>query len=127
MKSRTLCFAVIMNHQYSRSKYSCYRYMSRIYSDISFRGIHLHHVRFAFKKSSVRAHYLERKFIICHKRPPLFALGKYVIYASAVKEIALRNIIIFTFKNFSESLYGLADRNISSFKSRKLCSHEERL
>ena len=54
-------------------------------------------------------------------------LCQYIINASGIQEVALRNIIMLTVQDLTESTDGLADRYIFSFQTGELSCHEERL
>ena len=54
-------------------------------------------------------------------------LCQYIINASGIQEVALRNIIMLTVQDLTESTDGLADRYIFSFQTGELSCHEEGL
>ena len=54
-------------------------------------------------------------------------LCQYIIDASGIQEVALRNIIMLTVQDLTESTDGLADRYIFPFQTGELSCHEERL
>ena len=54
-------------------------------------------------------------------------LCQYIIDASGIQEVALRNIIMLAIQDLTESADGLADRYVFSFQTGELSCHEEGL